>query len=118
MTLSEWSYTATVTAAVLYLVAFALHSFEWSSARGLAAARPGDGSEDAARVRVDFYGRLGLMVTGLSAVLHVAGVVLRGVAAQRPPWGNMYEFITTALAFVVLSVLALWALGRHARTGR
>jgi len=108
MTLSEWSYTATVTAAVLYLVAFALHSFEWSSARGLAAARPGDGSEDAARVRVDFYGRLGLMVTGLSAVLHVAGVVLRGVAAQRPPWGNMYEFINlTSFCGLVAAAVVL-----------
>ena len=35
MSLSEWSYTVMVAAAVLYLVAFALHSFEWSSARGL-----------------------------------------------------------------------------------
>ena len=51
MTLSEWSYAAMVTAAVAYLVAFALHALEWSGARGLAAVRPEDGSEDAARIR-------------------------------------------------------------------
>jgi len=105
MTLSEWSYTAMVTAAVLYLVAFALHALEWSSARGLAETRPEDGSEDAARVRVDFYGRLGLMVTVLGAVLNVGAIVLRGVAAHRAPWGNMYEFITTSLGFAALIYL-------------
>jgi ABC-type transport system involved in cytochrome c biogenesis permease subunit len=88
MTLSEWSYTAMVTAAVLYLVAFALHALEWSSARGLAETRPEDGSEDAARVRVDF-----------------GAIVLRGVAAHRAPWGNMYEFITTSLGFAALIYL-------------
>jgi cytochrome c-type biogenesis protein CcsB len=107
MTLSEWSYTAMVTAAVLYLVAFALHALEWSSARGLAETRPEDGSEDAARVRVDFYGRLGLMVTVLGAVLNVGAIVLRGVAAHRAPWGNMYEFITTSLGLGVTLILTI-----------
>lgn len=105
MTLSEWSYTAMVAAAVVYLVAFALCALEWSSARGLAKERPEDGSEDAARTRVDFYGRLGLFTTTIAAVLHIGAVVLRGVAANRAPWGNMYEFITAALAFAVLLYL-------------
>ena len=30
MTLSEWSYTAMVYAAVGYLLAFALHALEWA----------------------------------------------------------------------------------------
>ena len=106
MTLSEWSYAAMVTAAVAYLVAFALHALEWSGARGLAAVRPEDGSEDAARIKVDFRGRLGVAATVLGAVLHVGAVVLRGVAAQRAPWGNMYEFVTSSLAFAALIYLA------------
>lgn len=105
MTLSEWSYTAMVVAAVGYLIAFGLHALEWSSARGLAAVRPEDGSEDGQRIRVDLWGRLGVAATVVSAVLHVGAVVLRGVAAQRPPWGNMYEFVTSALAFAAIIYL-------------
>ncbi|MHA6525857.1 c-type cytochrome biogenesis protein CcsB [Tessaracoccus sp. G1721] len=105
MTLSEWSYTAIVVAAVGYLVAFGLHALEWSSARGLASVRPDDGSEDRQRIRVDLWGRLAVAATLVSAVVHVAGVVLRGVSAQRPPWGNMYEFITSALAFAAIIYL-------------
>ncbi|GAA3881827.1 c-type cytochrome biogenesis protein CcsB [Tessaracoccus defluvii] len=112
MTLSEWSYAAMVTAAVAYLVAFALHALEWSGARGLAAVRPEDGSEDAARIKVDFRGRLGVAATVLGAVLHVGAVVLRGVAAQRAPWGNMYEFVTAAFAFaIVLYLVCVWRFG-------
>ena len=105
MTVSEWSYTAIVVAAVGYLVAFGLHALEWSSAKGLAAVRPDDGSEDRQRVRVDLWGRLAVAATLVSAVVHVSGVVLRGVAAERPPWGNMYEFITSALAFAAIIYL-------------
>lgn len=105
MTLSEWSYTAMVYAAVGYLIAFGLHAVEWASARGQAAQRPADGSEDKARLRVDLFGRLGLAATVIAAVLHLSAVVLRGVAAHRPPWGNMYEFITAALAFAVVIYL-------------
>ncbi|MHA6512627.1 c-type cytochrome biogenesis protein CcsB [Tessaracoccus sp. Z1128] len=105
MTLSEWSYTAMVYAAVGYLLAFALHALEWSAARGLAPLRPSDGSEDSQRIRVDLWGRFAVAATVLSAVLHVGAVVLRGVAADRPPWGNMYEFITSALAFAVIIYL-------------
>ncbi|AQP43685.1 c-type cytochrome biogenesis protein CcsB [Tessaracoccus flavus] len=105
MTLSEWSYSAMVFGTVAYLVAFALHTVEWSAARGLAAVRPDDGTEDARRLRVDLFGRLGLAATVLAAILHIAAVVLRGVAAERPPWGNMYEFITSSLAFAVVIYL-------------
>lgn len=105
MTLSEWSYTLMVAAMVAYLLAFGLAALEWSSARGLGALRPEDGSEDVARTRVDFFGRLALFVTTMGAAMHIIAVVLRGVAAQRAPWGNMYEFVTTAMAFGVILYL-------------
>ena len=99
-------------AAVVYLVAFALHAVEWSSARGLAAQRAQDGTEDDKRIRVDLFGRLGLAATVVGALLHVTGVVLRGVAAGRWPWGNMYEFVTSSLAFaVVLYLFCAFRLG-------
>jgi cytochrome c-type biogenesis protein CcsB len=40
-----------------------------------------------------------LTITWLAVAVHAAAVVSRGAAADRVPWGNMYEFIlTTTLA--------------------
>ena len=48
----------------------------------------------------------------MGAIAHIAGVVLRGVAADRLPWGNMYEFVTSSLAFAVVFYLVLvWRRG-------
>jgi len=47
---------------------------------------------------------MGLMV--LAWLLHVAAVVLRGVAAGRVPWANMFEFALTATAIIVGVFLA------------
>ncbi len=49
--------------------------------------------------RSDKFGRIGLSLTVLGLLLHAVGVVTRGVAAGRVPWGSMYEFsITSTLA--------------------
>jgi cytochrome c-type biogenesis protein CcsB len=62
--------------------------------------------------RIDRFGRMGLSLTVLAWLLSVAGVVLRGVAAHRAPWGNMFEFTTTAMVVVVGGYLILvWRLG-------
>jgi cytochrome c-type biogenesis protein CcsB len=45
--------------------------------------------------------RIGYSLTVLGWVLHVGADVLRGIAADRVPWGNMYEFALTATAIVV-----------------
>ncbi|MGC3954433.1 MAG: c-type cytochrome biogenesis protein CcsB [Propionicimonas sp.] len=88
-----------VTAMVLYLVALVFHSLEWASLRGV---EPPSERQSASAER---WGRLGLSVTLVAAVVHVTGVVLRGVAAQRAPWGNMYEFITSSLAMAMVIYL-------------
>ncbi|MFV0430269.1 MAG: c-type cytochrome biogenesis protein CcsB [Arachnia sp.] len=109
MSLGETSELAIVVAAVGYLVAFACHALEWAFARGLAPARPEDGSEDAARIRVDMYGRFGIAITVVTMLVNAVGVVSRGVAAGRAPWGNMYEFITSAVLVIVAAYLiAVW----------
>jgi cytochrome c-type biogenesis protein CcsB len=48
---------------------------------------------DAATRRTE---RIAAALTTLAFVLHLAGVVARGLAAARAPWGNMYEFTTSA----------------------
>ncbi|MGO1392244.1 c-type cytochrome biogenesis protein CcsB [Agrococcus casei] len=45
--------------------------------------------------------RAGFSITVIGWVLHVAGTVLRGVAAERVPWANMYEFALTGIALAV-----------------
>jgi hypothetical protein len=55
---------------------------------------------------------MGLSLTVLAWLLSVAGVVLRGIAAHRAPWGNMFEFTTTAMVLVVGGYLILvWRVG-------
>ena len=46
--------------------------------------------------RAERFGRIGLSLTMLAFGLHLAGVVCRGLAVHRVPWGNMYEFSTAA----------------------
>lgn len=45
--------------------------------------------------------RIGMALTVLGFVLHVVGVVLRGLAAGYAPWSNMYGFAITATAIGV-----------------
>ncbi|QYH37047.1 c-type cytochrome biogenesis protein CcsB [Salinibacterium sp. M195] len=47
------------------------------------------------------YLRLAMAMTVIAWLLHVSAVVLRGVAANRVPWANMFEFTLTATAIIV-----------------
>jgi cytochrome c-type biogenesis protein CcsB len=38
------------------------------------------------------WGRIAVGLTILGALLHLASVAIRGIAVDRVPWGNMYEF--------------------------
>ena len=107
-----YSNLAMVTAAVLLLVALVFHPLEWASARGsVEAVSPGGvvSGEPGPGRRAAQFARIGLAITLVATVALVVGVVLRGVAAQRPPWGNMYEFITSsiAMAMVIYLIAAL-----------
>ncbi|MGC1211288.1 MAG: c-type cytochrome biogenesis protein CcsB [Micromonospora sp.] len=45
--------------------------------------------------RARLAGLVAAWVTALAAVLHLGALVTRGLAAERMPWGNMYEFVLT-----------------------
>jgi cytochrome c-type biogenesis protein CcsB len=51
--------------------------------------------------------RVGMSLTTLGFVLHLCGVVARGLAVQRVPWGNMYEFSTAAALAAMAAFLVL-----------
>ena len=53
----------------------------------------GEAPEDGT-ARSDAFGRIGTSLTVLAFGVHLLGVLARGLAAERVPWGNMYEFAT------------------------
>lgn len=59
------------------------------------------------RARPSRWLRLGMSLTVVAWLLHVSGTVLRGVAADRVPWANMFEFSLTATAIIVGVFLAV-----------
>ena len=55
------------------------------------------------------YGLAGMAFTVLGALTHAGVLLFRGLATDRLPWGNMYEFATgvVLVAVVAFAVLAL-----------
>jgi cytochrome c-type biogenesis protein CcsB len=82
----------------LYTLAFLTHAVEvaWSIKTPVASVK---------KTKLDFsrterVGRLASAFMIIGFLLLLVAVVLRGISANRVPWGNMYEFsITGALAF-------------------
>jgi cytochrome c-type biogenesis protein CcsB len=73
-----------------------------------------DDSENdlAASRRVEQFGRIGVALTVIGFLLSVAGVLTRALAAERAPWGNMFEFTITAMAlFVGAYLILVWRAG-------
>ena len=69
-------------------------------------------SAPSSSLRVEQFGRMGVALTIIGFLLSVAGVLLRGLAADRAPWGNMFEFTITAMVFIVGAYLIMvWRAG-------
>lgn len=75
----------------------------------MAQSRAGD-ADDWVDRRASGMLRLAMFVTGAGSLVQLAATVLRGLAAGRVPWSNMYEFTMTATLLVVLVFLLaqLW----------
>lgn len=57
--------------------------------------------------RSHFLGKVAVGVTVVGWLLHLGEIVTRGLAADRWPWGNMYEFTSTLCFAAVTTFLAL-----------
>ena len=64
-----------------------------------------------------FWVRGGLGLTVLGVLAHVVGVVIRGLAVHRVPWGDMYEFVIAVTCVAVLFFLGLMIRYRPYRLG-
>lgn len=125
-TLASLSNLLIPTATIIYGLAMLAHTVEWASglrvvkkdaeAKVLVAADGGEvpdapadaaGDEEESSLRGEQAGRIGILLTVLAFALHAGGVLTRGLAAGRVPWGNMYEFSITASLAVGIVYLAL-----------
>jgi cytochrome c-type biogenesis protein CcsB len=142
MTYEYYSSLALVSSVVVYALAMFAHAAEWAAARRLGVAKPAarelvdvaaaqmspepvEGrhqpvpdpdsnakTSPASSRRVEQLGRMGVALTVIGFLLSVAGVVMRALAADRAPWGNMFEFTITAMVFVVgVYLILVWRAG-------
>jgi cytochrome c-type biogenesis protein CcsB len=126
-TLSDQLVLATVLLYVFAMVGFALQlGFGGTAARraepvrelapvgaGTAGAdppaMPTEPAEPAAPSWPDRMGSVGLVLTWLGWAANLACIVTRGMAVDRWPWGNMYEFVV-AICFAAVTVFLLMQL--------
>jgi len=131
-TYSDWTYGAAV---AVYVIAAVLYLCEQAFARNRprerdlvaagtqVAGTAEDGTWTPGLVvrerpsRAERLGRMGVAVTLLGALLHGASLVLRGVATERAPWGNMYEYTSLLTFAAVVGWLVLMRLFPVRRLG-
>lgn len=87
-TLAQLSNGLVYSAIAVY--ALALLAYAGETARQVASTGPVVADSPS---RSHLLGALGTTLTVLAFLLNLAGVVTRGLAAGRVPWGNMYEFV-------------------------
>ncbi len=121
-TLATISNYSVASATVVIALAFLAHMAEWGFARKVAVepvAVASDGSaasvgsptdrgvDGAEAERPDVLSSIGVSLTGLGTLLLLLGFVTRGFAADRVPWGNMYEFGVGGAAFALVVYLVM-----------
>jgi len=95
----------------VYVLAMVLHGVEYASERTSKQVLVGAGGPDVqeapeaqARPRSERYGRMAVALVVLGIALHLVSIVLRGLAAERWPLGNMYEFTSA----ITLAAMVTW----------
>lgn len=95
--LETFSTIALYSGMIVYAIAFVFYVVDLANRSGDAAALTGpDGKPRRSR-----WLNAGFALTVLGFLLHLTATVLRGIAAERVPWANMYEFALTATAAIV-----------------
>jgi len=123
-TLVSYSNLAVYSAMAVYALAFIMFTLDLSrravvaepakvavraSVNGYTTVLEQDAPAEVAPKTPPFL-RIAMALTVVAWVLHVAAAVLRGAAAGRVPWANMFEFTLTATAIIigVFLVVQFW----------
>ncbi len=77
------------------------------SAAGRAATGAGSGAGEASTPKRMVMARIGTTLMVLAFLFHLGGTITRGIAAERVPWSNMYEFAMTGTLMIVLVYLVV-----------
>jgi cytochrome c-type biogenesis protein CcsB len=89
---------------IIVLVALTFYAFSFIVlAWALTKRAGGKGKKDVFANRLD---TIGLALMGIGVLANGAGVLTRGIAANRVPWANMYEFSISG-AFIVSAIFLL-----------
>lgn len=114
---AQFSNYAIAAATGILALAFVAYVAQWSFARSLTPERDRElvlSDGEAATVdtsdpvvRSDIAGGIGFSLAGLAWLVLLAGVVTRGLAAERVPWGNMYEFGCASILVALSAYLVL-----------
>jgi cytochrome c-type biogenesis protein CcsB len=99
-TLVSYSLLAVYSAMAVYTIAFIAFTLDL-------ARRSAADTTSVATKKTPRFERAAMALTVIAWVLHVAAAVMRGLAAGRVPWANMFEFTLTATAIIVGVFIAL-----------
>ncbi|WP_131768582.1 c-type cytochrome biogenesis protein CcsB [Candidatus Protofrankia californiensis] len=80
-----------------------------SDRAAVTAVMAGEGADPSTSPRARWIGRTAVVLTVLGCAAHVGSVTARGLAANRVPWGNMYEFSSMITLVAVLTYLGMLA---------
>ena len=101
------NYLIAAATAVLAL-AMTSHIAEWAFARrGALVLASGEVETSDRATSSEIAGGIGRSVSVLAWLLLLAGVVARGLAAERVPWANMYEFGCAGVLMLLTGYLIL-----------
>ena len=113
----QFSNYAVASATGILALAFVAYVAQWGFARKIAperelvtagvSAESSAIDEDSASERSDVAGGIGFSLTCLAWLVLLAGVVARGLSAERVPWGNMYEFGCAATLMALTAYIVL-----------
>ena len=108
--LSDTFFAITVVVYSLAVVAFCAELAFGRPARAQQLVAAGGGAPElpaAETPRARRLGTVAMLLTGVGLLTHAAVVVTRGLAADRLPWGNMYEFTTVVVLVAVVAYTSL-----------
>jgi cytochrome c-type biogenesis protein CcsB len=97
--LSQLSLLVVYAAMAVFTLAFLVSVYHLSQAASL---------KDKDVTKVSVIERIGLALAILGTVILAAGVIMRGIAAVRVPWANLYEYsITGALVLMTIFLVSI-----------
>ena len=119
-TFAAWSLVGVYSAVAVYVIAFVVFALDLAkrSAEASPASARSSVAESAAgagstAVLIEAppaphvvaaprrNARVALALTAVGLAVHVAAIVLRGIAAERVPWANMFEFALTGTGIMI-----------------